>query len=563
MKKTSSRLLTLALALIMVASLVACVDGGSGTTNAGDDYYNKTGLRICDDPITISVTGSQGYTIDWESTYLVQYVEQELGIVMDCNPFQGSAAASTYTTMIASGDLPDLVVGVAYDKTQIQIDGEDGYWLNFADYLDLMPNLKKMLEDYPDFAKYVTNPDGSIYSLTRVSPDNNKRGQIYYEKAVLEAAGWNGEIKTITDFENALRAVKNNHPNNKDADKTNDITPIAITFDAMPAYNADIILRTAFGILFGDNHYMLIEDANGNIQLGDISDNFKAYLRWMNKLYTEGLLEVYMDGRDPYRADVKEGKFAFWSDTGLGITDVTDYRNYGVIAALKHEPYTTESHYMVNTGLTNAAKVFVNANTAYPEAICRLIDYFCGEEGKYMAVYGKEGVHFNIETDQFGLKVLENASFALAAGFTTAAGKGDTTSFLNTVVCPNQIFAMHHGFFQSGLTEVTDAQLDTIINAPVSQDNPNQWNAIKEKAFREIDDVQVRLDQVLGYTEDENLVGATLRAGLKNYLKTQKVSFIQKGITDAEWDAYVAQVKAMGWDTLQPIEQAAWNRAWG
>ena len=547
MKKTSSKLLCLALVLIMVMSMIAC---GETTGNGpGDDYYNQTGYPICDETITISVTGGQGASLDWNNTYFVKYVEEELGIRLDCAP--APDAATYYTTSIASGNIPDLWVNMGMDINQVAIDGADGYWLDFSEYMHLMPNLKALMDKYPDFAKFITEEDGSIYALGRVNPGiaAEARAMIYYEKDVVTAAGITGEIKTINDFYNALKAVKAKYP---------DKTPLAITFGAQPAFNADIILRTAFGIPFGDNQYMIYEDENGKVQLGDISDNNKAYLEWLNKLHSEGLLEIYTGDRTQYRAEIAEHEFVFWSDSA-GPTFWDNLANVGMIAALTNATYTTESSYLLNTNITNQARIFVNAETEYPEAICRFIDFLCTEKGQYLACYGEEGVHFDLPTDAYGAKYLDAKKYAIAAGYTTPDGNADTGTFHNKVVAPNQAFALVWGVLGEQYYDFDKATLAAMAADPGCAD---QWTAMIAEALEGVDNVTYRKDQIIRYTEDEASERKTKYTDLVNHLKAYRVNFIQ-GTSDLTWEQYVAKTKTMGWDFLQPIEQAAWDRIWG
>lgn len=563
MKKLSQKVFALLLVLVMLLSLTACIQAPvapqSGnnerpTASGGDLYYNETGYPICDETITIKVSGRQGNSLNWQNTYVVKYVEEKLGIKLICDPFPNDAEAAQYTNMLATETMPDLMLGCTLDKAQVNLDGADGYWLDLSQYLDIMPNLKKMMEENPAYASYITTPEGAIYSLSRIAPGEvaNSRGHIYYQKSVLEEA-YAGEIKTIDDFYNALKLVKAKYP---------DKTPLAITFDALPAYNADIILRTAFGINFNDNSYMLVADENGVVQLGDISEANRNYLTWLNKLVDEGLLsvEAMTMSSSAYRAAIKEGKFVFWSNTGSTGVSADDYSDYGVIAALTSQ-YVDETSFVLNTGVTTQAKIFVSAKTEYPEAICRLIDFFCSEEGKYMAIYGEEGVHFDLVPDQFDVDTIQNEKYADLNAYASAA------EWMRASVAPDQIFAQYWNFTNEFLDDLDEETLQLIASTPSTEDNPNayQWPAIVQMALNEVDNLIVAPSALI-YTQEEANDRKTLYADLLSYLKAQKIAFVT-GTADvtsnATWNAYVSTVKQMGWDKLQPIEQAAWDRVNG
>ena len=574
MKKTSSKLLSLFLVLVIVLSLTACIqppvqtnppatnpqgsEGNPTTPTEEDLYYNKEGYPICDETITITVAGRQGNTLDWNNTYFVKYVEEKLGIKLVCEPFPNDALSSQYAGMLATETMPDMMVQCNVDKSQVNIDGADGYWLDLSQYLDLMPNFVKMMEENPSWANYTKDAEGAIYSVNRIAPGQvtASRGMITYNKEVVQAA-YPGEIKTIDDFYNALKAVKAMYP---------DKTPLAITFDAAPGYNADIILRTAFGITFNDNSYMLVEGANGEVELGDISEANRNYLTWLNKLVDEGLLstEAITMTKDEYNAKVNDGSFVFFSVAGsLGVKDAVDYNDYGIIAALTSQ-YVDETTSILNNGLTVSARIFVSAKTEYPEAIARFIDFLCTDEGRMLAVYGEEGVTYDKVYDANGVWSIDHSKYADLNNY-ESVGK-----WVQQTVAPYQAFALWWNFTGVQFDTMDDATLQKVASAPYknadgSINNGNQWTALVQMELNKIENLVVA-PAPLVYTAEESEARKTLAADLLTYLKAQKVAFIT-GTVDisdtAAWDAYVKQVKAMGWDTLQPIEQAAWDRVNG
>ena len=73
--------------------------------------------------------------------------------------------------MLLTDELPDIIYNnTLATYTAINQYGDEGYFLNFLDYLDVMPNFKKHLETYPEYAAYITSPSGAIYSMSRVNP---------------------------------------------------------------------------------------------------------------------------------------------------------------------------------------------------------------------------------------------------------------------------------------------------------------------------------------------------------------------------------------------------------
>lgn len=577
MKKSITKLLALILALVMVCSMSACstttsdvdeepkttetTDTNAGNTEANAEsvtpeklYYNETGYPICDEPITIKVGGSVGSTLDWQNTYLVKYVEENLGIKMICEPTAADAIQNQYALWLADpASMPDLVINTAFDRSQVDADGANGFWLDMTEYADLMPNLYAFWEEYPQLGEIVKASDGSIYSLTRITtPTSSKiNDQIYYRTETLEAAGVDPKaIKTTEDFYQALKKIKETYP---------DMIPYIVTPDAEPAYRNELNLRTAFGVYSNDNSYMVCTDDNGEVFLADISDNEREYLKYMNKLASEGLIDINDFGKsaEELREDMKSGKYAFWTgwfdpmtEDEQALNDNGDFswrQNYGFLWGFTTEGLTDKLVYIANNGVLNQAKIMINAETEYPEAIIRLLDFFATPEGQVLALTGKEGETYDLVVDEVtGIPnyVLDNY--------------WDKDNYESAGAWKAQYVTIVQGFaYNWGFTGAVDTA-ENLAAIPV--ENTNWWNAQRLLAIDDIDDFRYADLPVL-YTAEQKNVMATVKTDLTNFLKTAKAEFIagvRDPYDDAQWNAFVEQVNSMGWEsTLKPIEQEA------
>ena len=166
MKKNIKKLFAMLLALAVVFSLAACVKapveqtdppetkpqqptGGKETTPPTEEdlYYNETGYPICDEPITIRVSGKTGSTADWQNTTFVKYVEEHLGIRLICEPVAADAMANQYAKWLSDPEsMPDLILLSGISRVQVDADGADGFFLDLAQYKDLMPNMYAFFE---------------------------------------------------------------------------------------------------------------------------------------------------------------------------------------------------------------------------------------------------------------------------------------------------------------------------------------------------------------------------------------------------------------------------------
>ena len=388
MSKHIHKLLALLLAVVLVVSLAACAKTPASSTNtdskspSGDKYYNETGFPICKEPITIEVTGVTGVTLDWNSTRTVKNIEKNMNIKMNCTTYADAEIFNTkYAVMLTSNKLPDLFMNLDMDKTEINKNGDDGYLLNMMDYIDLMPNFKKFMDEHPDFANYTKTADGKVYSFNRCRDTWYSRAMtwIYAANADLDKYGIDmSKVKTVDDFYEALKKVKAADP---------DRIPFSLTFEKESGQRTDWLLKAAFGVNTVNFTGGTGVDKDGKVFMYDMTDNWRAYLSYMNKLYTEKLLdnESFTQTTDSFESKIRSGNSVFWGSwsnmAALKSADLGIGRNYYFLAGLTSDLVKTPT-YLYYPEFTQNARVWVSKDTKYPEAICRLIDYPWSDEGK-------------------------------------------------------------------------------------------------------------------------------------------------------------------------------------
>ena len=182
------RFLSVALVLVMMAALFAgCNRLPQTTTNGGTQptgtqpavdklpfakgtvlrmavgYNNaKTGLFFDASVAGEGITLADGNTYqagDLKPTWVE--VQNKLGMVFE-NQYQGNSATNEFKFWQDRLNEVDMVAGSATQLTEF---GVSGKLVNIADYLDLMPNFKKYLEENPIVRLSITgNTDtGAIY----------------------------------------------------------------------------------------------------------------------------------------------------------------------------------------------------------------------------------------------------------------------------------------------------------------------------------------------------------------------------------------------------------------
>ena len=570
--KKSSRLLALLLAAGMTLSMVACggdkevtgTESGSAGTQSNvvrqvdidPDYYNKEGYPICNEQITITVAGRLNNTKDWDNTDMFKYFADKLGIKTKSTPIEVEALTTQYALMIADRSMPDLLIGIHnIDKAQTNADGDAGYWLDLSQYMHLMPNLAKIYEENPHFKAYDFTPEGKLYSINRLTSGEYAKssGMIYYNKKLVEAV-YPDPIETVDDFYEALVACKEAYP---------DKIPLGMGFNNVTnAKRTENILLTSFGFESKSNDYNVYFDDNGELVFGETTDGYRAYLDYMNKLYDEKLMEqdAFIITADEYNAKIDSGNYLFWSATGASRITVsaalTDVTEVGYLPALTSE-YQPESTFVYGDGIGTGSRIMVSADTKYPEAICRLIDYVCTEEGIVMTQKGLEGVHWEyILDDKYGVPD------TTANPYSDLVNYSSNGTWIQQKVVVYGCLNVMWGGTNNWVDEMSDEDLLAMATDTEYDRVANRDAAAGELALRTVKNNIITPAPRI-FTKDEAKDFSVYATDVNNYLVSFKADCINgsKDVSDDKvWDEYINTLNRMGLEDLIAIEKGAFER---
>lgn len=489
---------------------------------------NLEGYPIVNESITLKISGKMNESATtWDGIPQLEYLTELTGIEFDAEGISSESWEQQRSLILTSGDMPDLLLSTDYTKAECEEYGREGIFLPLNDLIEnYMPNLKATLEEFPEAKAMITSSDGNIYCLPRIAPvvrDMHSRHWLN-EKWVANVGLEMPE--TLEDYYEILKAFKEQDANGNG--DPNDEIPLTGS-DGNQA--SEGLVLNALGVNADDDSYAYTADADGNVYCVNTSDGYKEYLKFMNRLYEEELLdqEYFTQNVDQYKAKAQQGIVGA-TETGAMYLDANTEIGYdyvqidGLTSDMNDTPMVTSWTTMSIVGAITTAN-------QYPEATARLLDYFYSEEGGILAYVG-------VENDSWAWIDKEAGTWDKIApeGYESAEAYRAVATIVNGWPSYERM--------EFNLGQGSENAL--WLNGMSSESEPFFVSEFPE-------------DYMSFAAEDQEVINS-YKADLETYVAQMTADFIigTRDI-DAEWDAYVKQMDDMGVSEILPIYQAAYD----
>ena len=269
--------------------------------------------RLSDEKVTLTIgMKTNAKVTDYEDNYLTKFIEETLNvdIVWFFFPSSSTEARQKVDLMVAaSQELPDILLDVGLSDTAVLSFGETGVLLPLNDYIEeygvnLAAGFEKWCtpEEKASVLKYNTAADGNIYAFPFYYMDPNDlfcRG-LWLNKTWVEKLGM--EIPTTTDeLYDLLVAFRDQDPN---GNGLKDEIPLIGT----TGWSGDPVQILLNSFIYYSDYYLNAE--NGVLSTPFTDDAFREGLRYVNKLVSEGLLSPlsFTQGNNELKAILENGE---------------------------------------------------------------------------------------------------------------------------------------------------------------------------------------------------------------------------------------------------------------
>ena len=425
---------------------------------------------------------------------------------------------------LATGDMPDIFLG-ALGVEDEETYGPQGVLIDLTDLIEEHgTNMKQTFEKYPLLKQTMTASDGNIYALGQVlktptmgsyKPVINK---VWLDNLGLEVP------ETIDDLYEVLKAFKTDDPNKNGE---NDEIPLGeIQFTHLNG-----MLLPAFGEMAQD-----IAVWDGEIVYTPMTEGYKHYLEFVNKLYKEELIDPMFisHSMDEYMAKTKENIYGV-----LGSVRQADWEQYQIMHPFTSE-YNSEKFSSSSDTVYAASRFAITNVNEHPVESIKWADLFFTEIDKgYEGItgaamwIGRRGTDWDFTADGSAIEYL----------FEPDEGLTEIQTLLKKVT-PSQT-----GFVGE---LVMDAPFESPYLKWVGENNVTH-------VFPHIKPERI-FPSGARFTQEEQERISILGTDIGKYMEESRAKFATGELSFDKWDDYVKTLEDMDIDEYIKIHQDAYDR---
>ena len=556
------RFLAILLCLSMLVGVMAGCNGGgtsstSGTTDTSstadtgdseasgteasasetseDGVTNKgTTLPIVNEPVTLNVV-KERHMLDTTESYNEKAawanITEETGITIEWTELAAGTAAERIPLMLSSGDLPDVFWAVLSDAQVLQ---NESNLFAMEDYMeDFAPNSLATYDQLGvDWKQIATTPSGHIFGfLGRYESlyENTGDGIQIINKAWLDKVGMDVPT-TLDEFTEVLRAFKEQDPNgNGQADEI----PYCFSEDMWCAYATNTMGWWGIGDGAGSDTSSSKSTRDGKVTGSVNTDEYRQYLEYTHSLYAEGLMdqEGFSQNTEVFSTKIKSGQVGtYFCWTALEYLTSEQAEDWVVMPPIQAiEGVDPIANGEVDRSTIQKNKWVITTSCEHPEAAMRLWDYQARDvESKMTVAMGEKGKLWDEYED--------------GSGYYFVVPEDTTPEF-----------TFEHMKYTYGV--VNDPPLLTKEETPKNDGEISPSAALRDSMVDQVDEYflpkEDQLPQI--YVSTEAIDQRTfIETDLFAYIKEFRAQAIMNGFTDDEWNNYVSQLDAYGYqDWLQ------------
>ena len=493
--------------------------------------------KLCEDgEITLTILSEMNNMLDGKiQSYDELQISRELisrtGVNLDWQTYSGTALETQFPLLVAADDLPAVVGTANYYTEGISSAVENDVFVDLASYLPTYAPDYYRLVQQDQFRRLAYNENGSIVCFYELGMEEmTPNTGMVIRGDWLEAQGMDLPV-TYEEYEDVLSKLKSVYDLEAPLMHTAG-APGGVTGDGNRYLSSGKDVMAGFSL-----------DDEGGLVYGPVTEAYREFLQIMNRWYEKDL--IY---KDFYTNDLAGALGTGFEYMSLGKSAVTytycefvdmisveDPNGYLTAGYMPRDDKNQQLH--ITQGIDPLFKsdrawaISCNATEEELVTACMLINYLYTEEGSLLMNYGVEGVSFEYQDD--GTPWYTDAVLNNPDGLSQTAA---------------EVYYLGYGF--PGYADYT------------------MYNIAGVTRFADWIDVWGTADNdhslpPFSLTTDETEIYATFSPDINTYLYEAIIKFIIGDMdinNDAEWQAYVDKLNALGVPDVIDAYQSAYDR---
>lgn len=538
--------------------LVALVLVLSASASAAEVEYSAPGeFPIVSEPITLKVCATMPLTVeDPYTNTLTKYIEEKTNIQVEWQLITQDAQEKI-SLMMASGEtLPDIILPMGnMSNEQVVAYGAEGLFIPLNDLIEKEGVNVKALFDYNSTVKgAITAPDGNIYGI----PHYGECYHCYTSQKMWLNTTWLDNLglkapTTIDEYYDMLVAFKEQDANGN-GDPSDEV-PLVMYYGGWMS-SPDMFIMNAFEYNAGEAHsWLKLEDEK--IEASFVTDGWKEGLRFMRKLYEEGLMdaEAFVTSQEQVyllSADAKGNRVGSFPggviSNGVNLSSERA-KEYAALAPLEGPDGLKQAvRYYEDLDM----RFFITKDCQYPEIAYKWGDMFminiveAMENGNYEGEIFLDGTEGGIWERAAEGELGMDGRPALYK-WTDLWGQPHNTSWGQLL----PIMATYeYKLYMASAVQLGGVDQEKILFESTRDDYEPYWT------YKTVPKLMMDRDAAIECAE--------IKANIVDYVKESFANFTL-GVwdVDADWDAYLAQFDAMGLNRLLELSQSTYDGQYG
>lgn len=556
----------------LAAAMTASLFGGQ-TVMAEEDPFAFGSVSEVTFPLKekleldVFVYGTGGGGGFYTTNYVTDWIEEQTNVKLNFVYDLDGDDAKTKLNLIMTDpeSIPDILLATHWTKSELMSYGSQGLLLPLDEYLAEAPNWNALNEKCPTRKADITMSDGHIYTYG----DSNECFHCMYQNRMWIYKPWvdklnDGKMPETTDeLYDFLKKVKTEDPNGNGKE---DEIPLS-GFIGGWATDPTVWLTNAFlqcnKPLSNTNPTVgagLVVSEDGKIEYQVMKEEYREALAYMNKLYSEGLLDsqTFTQDNTQYTAslDNEDNIVAMHPGGGLNV----DGEHFWSNKPGKWQDWTILEPVAGPDGVRLAAKNLtdyfgscigaVSANCEYPEIAVALFDFLASEEGTLVQSFGPQGLTWDYVDEGTALdgSTAKYANYKIDKDYDWI-GNGYKQAY------GDHTYWLSDAMIGSRTVDYRGAQL--IENPEINGEYIFQKAAELYSQYSPKDESIVP-NLVFEGQDAQTISEGTITIG--GYVDQAMVQFITGELsTETDWDAYIEQLKAMGVENFLNIYQTYYD----